>query len=191
MKKGISIILLMVFVLSFSACKPQEPAATYQDVLAGTATFVTEKNKKASLASFELEKDGKKWNFEARNYLLTDLNGDKSEEMIINEKENMFKLILHTQNGKIYGILIDTNKMLNLKTDATFKQVPDEVGGFTKICSFKSFNKTSYELNELAKYSIKESEFYIDGKESYQVLTNKFFKEFSEKENQKNYVKVK
>ena len=190
MKKIISIILLSVFVLSLSSCKPKA-APTYQDILNGTATFVTEKTKKADLKNFELEYNGKKWNLEARNYLLVDLDGDKSEEMVIIEKENKFRLVLHTQGEKVYGHLLSTKELLSLKTDGTFKQLPQEVDGFTKICKFKSFNKTSYELKELAKYSMKTSEFYIDGKESSQVLTNKFFKDFEKKENQKNHVKVK
>ncbi len=190
MKKFVSVILLGVLILSLSACKPKS-VATYQDVLNKTATFITKENKKASLENFELEFDGKKWSFEARNYLITDLDGDKNDEMVITEKENKFKLVLHTQKGKIYGHLIRVKQMLSLKADGTFKQIADETNGDRTICKFKSFNKTSYELNELAKYNATNSEYFIDGEKSNQTVVNKHFKEFEEKENQKNYVKVK
>mgnify|MGYP003293972712 CR=1 FL=1 len=128
MKKIISITLLVIFILSLSSCKPAE-SFTYQDVLNKTATFITKDNKKASLENFELELNGKKWKLEPRSYLITDLDGDKNDEMIITEKENKFKLVLHTQRGRIYGHVIRAKQMLSIKADGSFKYIDDTVNG--------------------------------------------------------------
>lgn len=189
MKKIISITLLVIFILSLSSCKPAE-SFTYQDVLNKTATFITKDNKKASLENFELELNGKKWKLEPISYLITDLDGDKNDEMIITEKENKFKLVLHTQRGRIYGHVIRAKQMLSLKADGSFKYIDDTVNGDRIIYKFKSFNKTSYKLSELAKYNMTNSEFFINGEKSTQTLVNKFFKEFDNKDNIKGYVKI-
>ncbi len=208
MKKIICLVLSALMLFTFCACKdkksdkPKPNKETLLSVLNSEAPFITEKNTTVYLKDYkpfykyEGETDFYETEsaFSPRDYTYVDLDKDEKDELIIAESTGETYLILHQENGKIYGYSLYVRWFLDLKQDGSIIATSGaSINDYRTI----SFDKNTYKTTIIAKDyfvaaeydeltstympDLDESTFEIDGKAVTYEEINEFTFEWAKR----------
>ncbi len=115
----------------------------YKAVLQGKAEFFsTDNQKELSLNDFLTNQEIYETIFEATQFAVLDMDGDKVPEVVLGlsvGNEPQFYEVLHTMNDTVYGYLFPIRGLQGLKTDGTF--------GYSSGAADSGFGKMKFETD--------------------------------------------
>ena len=152
--------------------------SAYLDVLAGNRKYINENNKEVTINSFgkvngwEINLNG---SAKISKYALVDMDNDGSEELIaLIEDYDGFYLILHYENGKIYGYEDGQRGITQLKTNGYYY---GSCGADCGSVLRSTFNKNVRTQKTLADNN--NGIYKINGKKATKKEFNKYLDKFN------------
>ena len=174
MKKYIAMILCFAMCLSFSGCKKNEKnneqaKAALQKVLDKEADFTFKNLVNASTSRENLKKFTFSTVYSAMEvfsptrYMFADFDGDEVEELLIACSGLQFCLMLHYEDGTVYGNIIDFISHKYIGTDGSFL-IEAFTGSKRQLCTV-SFDGPNCNLKTLAYISEHSKTYQVDYKD--------------------------
>ncbi len=171
MKKSICILFLLAFAIALGSCANVDPAGVSENdllmsVLNNETAFTAEDGKSVLLSDFAYgyipETDGDvPLLAEPQEYTFVDMDGDGTDELIadITPTQTAY-IVLHEEDGTVYGYLFYVRALLNLKADGSFMQS----GGLgIKNYARMEFDNGSYKIINTASMNEADGVYEIDG----------------------------
>lgn len=151
------------------------------NVMNNKQTFIDKDNKETLLKNFITAENQ---TAKVKEYAFVDFDNDGIEELVIYTTSNYGAcVILHYEEGKVYGYMIETNSLENLKADGSFTGSNGENSTYYLRMIF---DKNNYSINAEATYDKVNKIYRIDNEEvSLEEIT-----EYIEKWNQKEDIKM-
>lgn len=188
MKKLITFVLALACVLALVSCSSSSsssssstPSANMQDVLKGDQPFYYadggSDSSSVSIAEVPSLFDPDDAYMAIQNYAMIDLDGDGSEEAVVYvcgaAGDTGGYLVLHSNDGQVYGYKTDYRKFENLKTDGTFSY-SDELGSKEGVATI-SFTQDGLVMTDVLSatgQAYTMDSFMINGKKATQEEYN-------------------
>lgn len=151
------------------------------DAMNNKQTFIDKDNKETLLKNFIIIENQ---TAKVKEYAFVDFDNDGIEELVIYTTSNYgVYVILHYEEGKVYGYMIEMSSLENLKADGSFTGS----NGANSTCYLRMiFDKNNYSINAEATYDTINKIYRINNKEvSLEEIT-----EYIEKWNQKEDIKM-
>lgn len=143
-----------------------------KDVMNNKKEFTTENNKEVLLKDFVIIDDEKA---QVDKYATVDMDSDGIEELIIlTTSEYGSYVVLHYENGIIYGYKIGIRSLESLKKDGTFI---GSSGATSNEYLTMSFDKNKYKTTAFAIYDTVNNVYEVEGKK----VSEEFAKEYTDK----------
>lgn len=149
----------------------------FLNVLEGKQKYINESNKEVYISEF----GNSDWNISVPNegkvkeYAMVDMDGDGAEELVaIISGYDEFVLILHYQDGNIYGFADGHRALTQLKTNGYYYASCGAACGSVYQMTFNKNSKTNKELS----YSDGES-YRLNNKKTSKSEYDKFMNEFN------------
>lgn len=191
MKKVFSAVLILIGILTFSACNSESKVILSNTtksipellllVIDNEESFITESNTETMLKNYKMPNIDD-YNFIPLQYTYVDLDSDGTDELILSESKQNFYLVLHfnKENKKIYGYSLNVRSFINVKTNGTFMQSSGaDINSINKI----SFNNTKLIINEIAVKNDLENIFKINNQSVTKENADRYFTEWQTNEN--------
>ncbi len=129
MKKLVCFLFVLTFVVALSSCTNVDTSSVSANdlllsVLNSETTFTAEDGKNVLLIDFAYGYDGNvPLLADPQEYTFVDMDGDGTDELIadITPTQTAY-IVLHEEDGTVYGYLFYVRTLLNLKADGSFMQ---------------------------------------------------------------------
>lgn len=146
------------------------------EVLDNTGVFTvknpdTGNTTKETLENYQLYNN----RFVPKQYTFVDLNADGIEELVIFDIHQNNYLVLRYNGERVYGYVLGSRSLINLKTDGTFMT---SSGAAINSISRISFVGTSYQITDLAFENDFDKEYLLDGEATEQETVQKYFSDW-------------
>jgi len=189
MKKLIAIFMCLVICVAFVGCnntekQNEEAREALQRVLEKEQTFtaktsvVSEKNTEQTLEKYHFQTiDNAYYSFVPEQYAFVDMDNDNVDELVILDAKITYYLVLRYENKKVNGYNIAARSLIDLRTDGSF--MTSSAAGISSIGNMY-FDGNECKVVNKAVANDTEQEYFIDGKETDQETSKKYFDDWNE-----------
>lgn len=165
-------------ILSYLNDSKKEVQALLSDVMNNKKKFTTENNKETYLKDFVIIENQKA---KVDKYAYVDMDSDGILELVIlTTSDYGAYVVLHYENGVIYGYKIGIRSLESLKKDGTFIS---SSGATSNEYSTMSFDKNKYKITAFAKYDTVNNVYEVDGNKVDKEVAKEYTDNWSKREN--------
>ena len=187
MRKVFSAILILIGILTFSACDSDSEVISRNKTksmsefllltIDNKESFITENNTETLLGNYRIPNITDDYNFIPSKYTFVDLDSNGTDELVLSETKQNFVLVLrfNKEDEKIYGYSLNTRSFIDVKTNGTFMQ--SDGAGINSISKI-TFDNTKLIITEIAVKNDSENIFKINNQSVTKENVDKYFTEW-------------
>ena len=150
------------------------------DIMNNKKSFIDQDNNETLLKNFEIVETQKA---EVQKYAFVDFDKDGTQELVIYTTSDYGAyVILHYEEGNVYGYMIEIRSLENLKGDGSFT---GSNGASSTEYLRMTFNKNNYDINTEAIYDITNKIYKINNNQVSLEEIKEYVKEWNQKEDVK------
>lgn len=199
MKKYVAIVLCLALCLTFVGCRKTEKnnkqaKAALQKVLDEEADFtfkslINESTTQENLTKFTFSTVYSAMErFVPTRYMYADFDGDEVEELLIAASGLQFCLMLHYEDGTVYGNILDYISHKYIGKDGSF--LIESFGGDKRQLCTISFDGPNCKLETLAYISEYAKTYQVDYKDVSKSEAEAYIEKWDEETEKLTWVKI-
>ena len=154
------------------------PGQTGASGLAPLCLCASEKTTEQTLEKYHFQTiDNAYYSFVPEQYAFVDMDNDNVDELVILDAKITYYLVLRYENKKVNGYNIAARSLIDLRTDGSF--MTSSAAGISSIGNMY-FDGNECKVVNKAVANDTEQEYFIDGKETDQETSKKYFDDWNE-----------